>query len=94
MKFVKVLERLSNACGVAGREDEVRVLMKDLLKPNVDEIQEDRLGNVIGVRRGMNDSPKVMVAAHMDEVGLFKKSSFIPQIDLSLESLDLSRLIS
>lgn len=74
MKFVKVLERLSNACGVAGREDEVRVLMKDLLKPNVDEVQEDRLGNVIGVRRGMNDSPKVMVAAHMDEIGLMVKN--------------------
>lgn len=74
MKFVKVLERLSNACGVAGREDEVRVLMKDLLKPNVDEVQEDRLGNVIGVRRGRNDSPKVMVAAHMDEIGLMVKN--------------------
>ncbi|MEE8569484.1 MAG: M42 family peptidase, partial [Candidatus Bathyarchaeia archaeon] len=74
MKFVKVLERLSNACGVAGREDEVRVLMKDLLKPNVDDVQEDRLGNVIGVRRGRNDSPKVMVAAHMDEIGLMVKN--------------------
>jgi len=74
MKFVKVLERLSNACGVAGREDEVRALMKDLLTPNVDEVQEDRLGNVIGVRRGRNDAPKVMIAAHMDEIGLMVKN--------------------
>jgi endoglucanase len=74
MIFAKVLERLSNACGVAGREDEVRVLMKDLLTPNVDEVQEDRLGNVIGVRKGRSDAPKVMVAAHMDEIGLMVKN--------------------
>ncbi len=74
MKFVKVLERLSNACVVAGREDEVRALMKDLLTPNVDAVQEDRLGNVIGVRRGRSDAPKVMIAAHMDEIGLMVKN--------------------
>jgi putative aminopeptidase FrvX len=73
MKFVTALERLSNACGVAGREDEVRGLLTDLLTPNVDEVQEDRLGNVIGVRRGRRDAPKIMIAAHMDEIGLMVK---------------------
>jgi len=74
MKLVDVLEKLSNACGVAGREEEVRGLMKDLLKPYVDEINEDRLGNVIGVKKGKKDAPTVMLAAHMDEIGLMVKT--------------------
>jgi len=74
MKLVDVLEKLSNACGVAGREEEVRGLMKELLKPNVDEIREDKLGNVIGVKKGKKDAPTVMLAAHMDEIGLMVKN--------------------
>jgi putative aminopeptidase FrvX len=74
MKFVETLEKLSNASGVAGREEEVRELMKKLLKPYVDEIVEDRLGNVIGIRKGKKNAPKVMLAGHMDEIGLLVKT--------------------
>jgi endoglucanase len=74
MAIVETLEKLSNVCGVAGREDEVRELMKGLLKPHVDEVREDKLGNVIGVKRGEEKSPKVMLAAHMDEIGLYVKT--------------------
>ncbi len=74
MKLVDVLEKLSNACGVAGREEEVRALMKEFLKPNVDEIREDKLGDVIGVKKGKKNAPSVMLAAHMDEIGLMVKN--------------------
>ncbi len=74
MKLVDVLERLSNACGVAGREEEVQVLMKELMKRHVDEVKEDKLGNIIGIRKGKKDAPKVMLAAHMDEIGLMVKN--------------------
>ena len=74
MKLVDTLEKLSNACGVAGREEEIRDLMKDLLKPNVDEINEDKLGNIIGVKKGNKNAPTVMLAAHMDEIGLMIKN--------------------
>jgi endoglucanase len=74
MTLVETLEKLSNACGVAGREDEVRDLMKKFLKPYVDEIQEDKLGNVIGIKKGKKDKFKVMLAAHMDEIGLLVKT--------------------
>jgi len=75
MTLVEILEKLSNACGVAGREDEVRGLMKDMLTPHVDEIWEDKLGNVIGVKKGSKEnSPSIMLAAHMDEVGLLVKN--------------------
>ncbi|UCH70896.1 MAG: M42 family metallopeptidase [Candidatus Bathyarchaeota archaeon] len=74
MKLVDVLETLSNACGVAGREEEIQVLMKELLKPHMDEIKEDKLGNVIGVKKGKGNTPKVMLTAHMDEIGLMVKN--------------------
>jgi putative aminopeptidase FrvX len=67
-------EKLSNACGVAGREEEVRNLMIKLLKPYVDEIAVDKLENVITIKKGKKTAPKVMLAAHMDEVGLMVKT--------------------
>jgi putative aminopeptidase FrvX len=74
MVLVDALEKLSNACGVAGREEEVRSLMKKFLKPYVDEVKEDKLGNVIGIKKGKKNAPKVMLAAHMDEIGLLVKT--------------------
>lgn len=75
MKLVDSLEKLSNACGVTGREEEVSDILKTMLKPYVDEVKVDRLGNVIGVKKGAKkDAPKVMLAAHMDEIGLIVKN--------------------
>ena len=74
MKLVDVLEKLSDANGVTGREDQVRNLMKKYLKPYVDEVREDKLGNLIGFKKGKKDAPTVMLAAHMDEVGLMIKN--------------------
>lgn len=74
MELTNVLEMLSNARGVAGREEEVRDLMKKLLNPSVDEIKEDKLGNIIGIKKGKKGSPSVMLAAHMDEIGLMVKN--------------------
>jgi len=68
------LEKLSNACGVTGREDEVRNLMIELLKPHVDEVIVDKLENVIALKKGKKDAPKIMLAAHMDEIGLMVKT--------------------
>jgi len=68
------LEKLSNACGVTGREEEVRKLLIKMLKPHVDEIVVDKLENVIALKKGKKASPKVMIAAHMDEVGLMVKT--------------------
>ena len=73
MVLAETLEKLSNACGVAGREEEVRSLMRNFLKPYVDEVKEDKLGNIIGIKKGKKNAPKVMLAAHMDEIGLLVK---------------------
>ena len=74
MSLNQNLEKLSNACGVSGREEEVRNLMMQLMKPHVDEIIVDKLENVIAIKKGKKNTPKVMLAAHMDEVGLMVKT--------------------
>ncbi len=65
-----LLEKLSNAHGVAGNEIQVAKLLKELLADHVDEFQSDYLGNLIAIKGKDKPGPKVMIAAHMDEVGL------------------------
>ena len=74
MSLAQNLEKLSNAQGVAGREDEARDLMVKLLKPYADEVTVDRMENVVAVKKGKKNGLKVMLAAHMDEVGLMVKN--------------------
>jgi putative aminopeptidase FrvX len=74
MSLPENLEKLSNARGVAGREEEVRNLMITLLKPYADEVIVDKMENVIAVKKGKANSSKIMLAAHMDEVGLMIKT--------------------
>jgi putative aminopeptidase FrvX len=68
------LKNLSNACGVTGREEEVRNLMIKLLKPLTNQVVVDKMENVVAVKKGKKNAPKVMLAAHMDEVGLMVKT--------------------
>lgn len=70
-----LLEKLSNARGVSGDEGAVRALITAHLRKYVDEYRIDALGNVLALkrasRRGASRVPfKLLVAAHMDEVGL------------------------
>jgi tetrahedral aminopeptidase len=69
---VALLKRLSETPGVAGREEQVRALVIAELKPLVDEIKVDALGNVIALKRGKGRR-RVMLAAHMDEIGFMVK---------------------
>jgi len=65
-----LLKKLADAPGVSGFEDEVRDIMIDELKNNVDEVEVDQLGNMIATHNGKSNSKKIMLAAHMDEIGL------------------------
>ncbi len=66
-----LLERLSNAHGVSGREGSVMEIIKDEITPYVDDVRRDALGNLIATRRGKR--PSIMIAAHADEIGLMVK---------------------
>ncbi len=65
-----LLKKLADAPGVSGFEDEVRDIMINELKDSVDKIEIDQLGNLIATRNGKPDGKKIMLAAHMDEIGL------------------------
>ena len=63
---------LSSVCEIAGApgfEQRVRELVIREIKNSVDECQIDNLGNVIALKKGTSSKKKVMVAAHMDEIG-------------------------
>ncbi len=66
-----LLERLCNAHGISGYEDEVRELVFSEVENVADSVRTDRMGNVIAVKKG--DERKVMLAAHMDEIGFMVK---------------------
>lgn len=68
----KLLERLCTACAVSGDEGEVRKIVLDEVRPHADDVKVDALGSVLVTRRGKADQPRlrVMLDAHMDEVGL------------------------
>ena len=67
----ELLKRLSEAHGISGYEDEVREIVKDALEPFADEIRVDNMGNLVAVKKG--ETPSVMIAAHMDEIGMMVK---------------------
>lgn len=62
-----LFKTLTELQGAPGHEHLVRKFMKSELEKYADEVIQDNLGSVYGVRKGKG--PKVMVAGHMDEVG-------------------------
>jgi putative aminopeptidase FrvX len=67
---LKLLEKLCLAPGISGREDRVRSLILEEIKPYADQWQVDGLGNLIVWKKGkQRPKVKLMLSAHMDEVG-------------------------
>ncbi len=67
----ELLKDLTEAVGVSGEEKEIRLLIRKLIADHVDEWHVDALGNLIATKKGSGASNlRVMVDAHMDEVGL------------------------
>ncbi len=75
----ELLKQLTEADGVSSTEKEVRLLIRDLIADHVDEWHVDTMGNLIATKNGTGQTDlRVMVDAHMDEVGLM-----ITEIDSS-----------
>src|SRR5215475_7514278 len=67
---LKLLEKLCNVIAVSGDEGEVRKIVLEEIKSCVDEVKVDALGNVLATKRGRGTKrTRVMLDAHMDEVG-------------------------
>ena len=67
----QALERLCTCTAPSGFEGPAAAVAAELLRPLVDEVSIDRMGNVIGVRRSRTpNAPKLLLDAHLDEIGL------------------------
>jgi endoglucanase len=65
-----LIARLTEAYGPSGHEEQIRDLIRTEVESLVDEVNTDTLGNLIVRKRGSGGGKKVMLAAHMDEIGL------------------------
>jgi len=71
---LKLLKKLCETPGIAGYEERIQKVIKEELEKVTDEVKIDKLGNVIGIKKakklsGKPAPKKVMIAAHMDEIG-------------------------
>jgi endoglucanase len=73
MSSIKLLEKLSNSFGTPGNEGDVRDIVREELKGLV-EFSYDKLGSIICTPKSTSDSPKIMLAGHMDEIGFLVKN--------------------
>ena len=62
---IALLTKICKAPGAPGYESEIRKLVVKTVRPLVDEVSIDNMGNVIALVKGQNnpDGKKVMVAA-------------------------------
>ncbi len=73
---IELIRELTEAWGPSSQEGRVRELIQARIANLVDEMRIDRMGNLIALRRataksaGAETPKKVMLSAHMDEIGL------------------------
>lgn len=66
---METLLQLLEAISPSGHEETTTCVFRHLVLPNVDEVVEDALGNLVAVKKGIGDG-KLMLVSHADEVGL------------------------
>jgi len=70
-KRIELLKKLTEARGISGHEDEVATILRAEIEGHADRVERDAIKNLF-VLKGLNKpGPKVMLNAHMDEVGLY-----------------------
>ncbi len=67
-----LLKELTEAHGVPGHEAEIRAVVRRYLEP-LGVVEQDKIGSLICRQAGASDSPRVMLAGHLDEIGFMVK---------------------
>jgi endoglucanase len=65
---IPLLKEIAEVAGAPGHEQRIREIVLREIKPLVDDIKIDNMGNVYAIKKGKNDK-RVMIGAHMDEIG-------------------------
>ncbi|MBE2197873.1 MAG: M42 family peptidase [Anaerolinea sp.] len=75
MKIFKLLQTLTETAGPSGFEHDIADVVADLWQPYVDSVTRDRVGNLIALKQGQGPDPRprLLLAAHMDEIALMVK---------------------
>lgn len=66
---LKLLKEISEVSGVPGFEEEIRKFIIERMT-GLAEISRDNLGSLICKKSGSSDEPRIMMAGHMDEIGM------------------------
>ncbi len=72
-RIERLLQELTEAHGPSGFEGPVRAIVRREITPLASSVETDGLGSLIATLRGPSESPRVMIAAHMDELGMLVK---------------------
>ncbi len=72
-KTIQLVRQLSDAFGPSGKEDEVRTLIKDELDSEY-VLHQDSIGNLYVSDKAQQETPAVLLDAHLDEVGMMVQS--------------------
>ena len=70
---VKLLAEICEVAGAPGYEQKVRDLVLKNIEGTVDSIEQDNIGNIYAIKKGKDNSKRVMISAHMDEIGFMVK---------------------
>ena len=70
---MKLVKELSTTPGISGFETKIANIIKRELKDVADDITTDTMGNIICTKKGKKSAPTIMLASHMDEIGLMVK---------------------
>ncbi|MEM7034700.1 MAG: M42 family metallopeptidase, partial [Chloroflexota bacterium] len=68
--MIDLIKTLTELYGPSGYEQAIRQAIQAEITPHVDEVTVDALGNLHALKKGTDSSHTIMLAAHMDEIGL------------------------
>lgn len=67
--MLDTIKKLTSVFSVSGHEQKISKVIEDEIFPYVDTVENDAMGNLIAFKKGLDSSKRVMIAAHMDEIG-------------------------
>lgn len=73
-RTLRLLQELTNADGASGFEGPVRDILRREWKPLLSDLRTDGMGNLLGTKAGTSAGPRILLMAHMDEVGFLVRA--------------------
>ena len=74
MNMIDEIKKISSLSAVSGFEQNVSDYLTERFKKLCDDVKIDSLGNVIALKKSKSGSGRVMLEAHIDEIGMIVKS--------------------